>query len=823
MLTLTNALTIAGATVYQDDANQLATFEQSIADRPVYSINDDGTVSQTKPPAGPAGSDTETTPLPKYYLLPETPVISKGPDGSPLFSLIVYRRDEATLTTPATTSGTTATGQPDVGGGILTFTTELISDQFDAVKAALNKQAGGTGGTDQIELDYVQFISGDISVSVAGETGDGTTGGGEFVSSIIGNGKLGGVGANRRAVMVKLTQEGAALLSQLDKLKTLPINIQYDLVFEHRLLGVKMIAYCDIASSYTLIQTLGQQDSSYNDGYLGLSSEHQDPTFISKVTEALVNSKTMYVTVIPESSQVDQDTLTALEKEGSDILNKEVAGFLASGPPPSNMDRNELQSYVQTHTDQLNYTIDRRMVLQQTFTPSANLQNLLVGANLDSLVAFVDLRTAFFTVLPIPIRVNADFESNAIDSVTVTITYNSQGPDGKTPQQARQSFNFTGGDQIEKFEAYANTLAEVSYDWDATVYYKGSTVTYTFSVQGAQDNFLVVDVADLGLLTTEFALGLYDETHYPQAVVSAKYDSKALGTEVATQIKLDHTNTATPVPWSAVIREKPVNGFQYKVDWLHYSEGSDQAQPPELQEGNWITSSDSHVEVNSPLPQEMSVAVTCSGSFASGDPKLSQVVAAFHYQDDANHHIVDNQLTFTSDHQTQTWTVDLMDPTKRDYTYQWANIYDGGVVEHIPADGSWAPGQPGFVVVGEQYSMTVNVLPLLLTLGTPLMAAEVDLDYEDASSNISLTDTVVFSQNDQVAKTWYVKGKQGGPTSYGYVVKYYWADGSQTQSARVTSESNVLLVPIPTPPAPAPAPAPVPSPAPAAGAPTTGG
>jgi hypothetical protein len=223
MLTLTNALTIDGATVYQDDANQLAIFEQGIADQPTWKINDDGTVSQMPGHGLPTGADT--TPAAKYYLLPENPEIVKGPDGAALFSLIIYRHDEARVADPS----------KDVGGGILTFTTELISDKFDQVKAALNRQAGATGGTDSVELDYVQFIDGTITVSVAGEDGSASPGAGEFVTSIIGNGKLGGVGANQHAVMVKLTQDGASLLSSLDKVKTLPINIQYSLRFEHRL------------------------------------------------------------------------------------------------------------------------------------------------------------------------------------------------------------------------------------------------------------------------------------------------------------------------------------------------------------------------------------------------------------------------------------------------------------------------------------------------------------------------------------------------------------------------------------------------------------
>lgn len=814
MLTLTNALTIAGATVYQDDANQLATFEQAIVDRPTWKINDDGTVSQVPGQGLPTGADT--TPTPKYYLLPETPEISTGPDGNKQFSLIIYRHDESTVNDPTNPNQDLSKG---VGGGILTFTTELVSDKFDQVKAELNRQAGGSAGNDQVEVDYVQFIEGDITVAVAGETGDAGSGSAEFVTSIIGNGKLGGVGANKRAVMVKLTQDGASLLSQLDKLKTLPINIQYNLKFEHRLLGVKMIAFCDVQSSYTLIQQLREQDSSYNDGYLGLSEEHQDDRIVSQVTEALVRSKNMYVTVIPMSSEVDQDTLTALEKEGTDILNKEVAGVLEAGPPPDSLDRSQLEKFEQTYNTSLNYTIDRQMVLQQAFTPSANLQNLLVGAKLEDLVAFIDLRTAFFTFLQVPVRVNADFESNSLDSVTVTVSYNRRAMDGSGSQQVRESFNFTDGTKIEKFLAYANTLADVSYDWSAEVHYKGSDQTFTLSKQGVHDNFLVVDVGQLGLLSTEFSLGLHDEDMYPTAVVSARYQSKALGREVSTEIRLD--KNADHAAWSAVILEEPVNGFEYKVDWLRVFDDTSK-RPPEILQGTWTTSHESEVRVDSPVKEQMTVSVSCAGNFTTGSEKLSQVVVALHYADDANQHVVDQQLTFTADKQVQAFSVDLIDPTKRDYTYQYANIYEGGVVEKFPADGSWAQGDPGFIVVGEKFSMTLPVLPLLLHFDDRLTAAEVDLDYQDPATNTSLTETFVFSASASDVQTWYVKGQQGATRTFGYLVKYYWADGTQTQTEHRTSDTDKLLVPPPVPPpAPDPAGAPAPSASPAS-APTPG-
>jgi hypothetical protein len=289
------------------------------------------------------------------------------------------------------------------------------------------------------------------------------------------------------------------------------------------------------------------------------------------------------------------------------------------------------------------------------------------------------------------------------------------------------------------------------------------------------------------------------------AVVSARYQSKALGQEVSTQIRLDK-NTESQL-WSAVILEDPKDGFDYKVDWLYVD--PDGKTAPQIQQGAWVHSTDTQVRVDSPVKEQMHIAVTCSGNFTSGANRLSQVVVALHYDDSANNHVVDEQLTFTADHQTQTFDVDLIDTTKRDYTYQYANIYEGGVIERFPADGSWAQGDPGFIVVGEKFSMTLPVLPLLLHFGTSpgsLTAAEVDLDYTDSDGTTS-TETYVFSANAMDVQTWYIKGQQGGPKTFGYVVKYYWTDGSQTQTQRVTSDQDKLLVPPPAPPAPATPPA----------------
>ena len=356
--------------------------------------------------------------------------------------------------------------------------------------------------TKDVDVVPVQFLDGKVSVAVAGEStaGDDNT----FVRGC-GRHRLGRRGGGgRKAVMVRLSQAGAALMSQLETLRTLPINVQYELSFEHRLVGVTMRVWCNVESSYELFQQVFHETDEYRDGYLALSKNHVSIDKITQVTETLVREKTAGVTVVPATSTIDQETLLSLEKFGFDMLNKELEKVVEASPPPADMDRSYLghlvtdgPAYSSTATNNFNFTLDRTVVLVQNFTPSANISNVFQRSDFDDLVAFVDLRTAFFAFLKVPVRVNADFSTLPIDSVTVTIRYQRQKFGGGGREVVVDSFDFKDGAVIQNFQAYANTLADVNYDWWAEVHYKDSPQTYVINRNGVSDEFLVVDVGQL--------------------------------------------------------------------------------------------------------------------------------------------------------------------------------------------------------------------------------------------------------------------------------------------------------------------------------------
>jgi hypothetical protein len=712
--------------------------------------------------------------------------------GVPIFSLVVYRQDEDRID-PA------ATGE-DVGGGILTFTVELTvpTEVFRRIKARLRAMVYGDDADPSLDVDLatVPFLDGKVTVAVAGETGADAGAPATFVKGEVGAGKTSGVGPNRKAIMVNLTQSGAALMSQIDELKTLPINVGYELSFEHRLLGVTMRVWMDVTSSYHLVQDVystkvGEEDS----GIFGWGSRDVYANKISEVTETLVRNKTAGVTVIPQSSQVDSETLMSLEKFGLDMLNKAMEKALEAEPPPDEIDRTYIEKYFSDFANQFNFNLDRRMVLIQSYTPSANISNVFTDHDINELVAYVDLRTAFFTFLKIPIRVNADFEKLPIDSVTVTVTYQRKRVDGSGREERVDSFDFTDGSSIQTFLAYANSLADVTYDWSATVHYTGSPDNYTFRRLRVKDNFLVVDVGSLGVLYAEVGLGLVDLAKFPSAKVSLRYHSAALGATVERQFLLDTDNQEAV--WAEVIHEEPSGGYEYKVDWLRA--GGD------ILEGEWTATSASRLRFDAPVPDQLEIVVVCTGNFKDGDDQISEVAVSLRYEDPDNDYVEEGHLVFTDDKQQLPWTVDLRNRELRDYRYRYSIVYHDGVVRSFPEEGEWYRGEPGFITVGEKYTVEVQLIPALLTYPDSAKVVQVDLTYDDPEHGVHQVDSFVFSHDTPAPRTWRVRGSQDGPKRYTARIRYFSATGELFELPPIVQEAEALVIP-PAPPPPAPPP-----------------
>lgn len=739
MLTLVRSLTIEGYTVYRDDA---------------------------------VGH--------RFYVMPGEPTIARDADNLPIFSLIVYRKDEDRIDVDDL--------EEDVGGGIITFTTELTVPKA-MMKKITGKLRGIVYGEDNrdddtldIELDLVTFTEGRVQLAIAGEHMRDDGEGNEFLSTIVGDGKVSGIGNNRKAVMAKLTQSGAALMSQLDRLRTLPINVEYELEFEHRLVGVKMRVWCHMESAYELSRELivyTEKEERYAD-----SDRYHTRTRISAVREEFTRNKVCGVEVEPLSSEVDADTLLAMEKFGFDMLEREMDKMVEARPTENNLAEDTwLREYVSKATNDFNFTLDRKMVLARNHIASANIQNVMREVP-EEMITFVDLRTAFFSFLKVPVRVNADFENLPIDSVTVHLTYRRKRFDESGMEEINESFDFTDGGTIQTFLTFANRLEDVEYSWRAEVHYSDSPETYELKTKRTKQTFLVVDVADLGMLSVDLGLGLVDLKDFPRAKVTLQYDSEALGRTFETEIILSEDQQTAR--WVEMVRETP-GEYRVKVDWLRSDD--------DILEGEFRTTKADRLRFDAPTEDTMKVTIVPSGNFKD---EVSHVLATLRYTDETdpdNPYVEEESFDFTDSKQVQQWTVTLRNSEVRNYQYRYSVVFKDGVVENFPEDPTqYLPGEPGFVVVGIKYDVEVDIHPFLLSYPDHAKVVKVDLGVGDE------TDSFVFNKNANTTVTWRVRTGTG-PQPYWMQVTAYSATGEATVGPKLTEQvtESVVLQPIPAP------------------------
>lgn len=758
MLTMTNPLSIEGFTVYHDDTNDAVDFRNRIAGG--------GNVQNAR----------------HFYVLPEVPTITRDAQGNPDFSLIVYRLDEDRISVDA--------ADDDVGGGILTFTAELAvpEDKLKRIRSKLRTMIfGDTDDPDRdVTVSLVPFKEGTVSIAIAGETSDDTAGN-EFLESIVGGGTVSAIGTNRVAVMAKLSQAGSALMSQLEDLRTLPINVKYRLVIEHRLVGVSMRVWCNMKSSYELMQeTVHKREKEWS-GYLSMNKKYHSTDKVTSVTETLVRNKTAGVSVIPATSEVDADTLVTLEKSGMDMLSKELGKALEASPPPKELDRNWLEKFEQDYMSNFNFSMDRHMVLERDFAPSGNITNIFTDTNFDQIVTLIDLKTEFFKMLKVPVRINADFSMLPIDSVTVTITYQREQFGGGGREVVTDTLDFTDSSKVETFIAFANTLEEIEYDWTAVVHYKGSHENFTITRKKENATFLVIDVGKMGMLDVDIGLSLTNYDLYPKAQVALRYHSTKLGRMLEQQFSLSEDQETAL--WTEVINEEPTDGFEYKVDWLRDNNTID--------EGEWIKSTATKLRFRPPEEDFLKVQVICNGNFKSPPEQISKIGVRFRYDDAVNNYHKDGQVIFTDETQQMSWEIPLQNPDIRNYEYRYDIIYTDGLVEHVPEDeDEWLPGTPGFLTVGPNYTVQVDIYPnLLMPYPEHAKMVQVNMIYDDDTNNIHESDSFIFSAQNNVSVRWRISGEPGGTTTYQYEVQYFSAIGQMTKVGPISTELDALVVP----------------------------
>ncbi len=789
MITTTGQRTVSGCTVFMDDVDILQT-----------------------------------------YAAPQSPHIALDGSGKPIFSLVEYRRpvDKVSEADRAT----------KLGGGLLTFSVDLArSAQQDAdIREALStdpalQQLLATPASDRVDysnwwnneigkdvgklaaaikINALPVEDGSVAVAIDGEP----TAGGEFVTTLVGAGKVSMTGDERAAFAAKLTMDGAALLWEMIEKNLSAIWVGYQLTFTSRLDGVTMICHADTLKTFHAAQEQWQdlsESGSYRDSYSGTSSSHTyshaSSTSARDILGKLaVDTGSAWVKIVPTASDkvVKPEMIEQLTTQGWNLISGFLADKLLQSTNPDDFAAkddpslqtqladggggrkyggDDVHSYKLKQVDEttignFDARFDEKATVTTTLNPTDNLTNVLDGHDVKDFRAQIDLDPQFYRYADVQVTCTADFATEPVDIVKAHLEYHGSSGSNKIDQVKDLQFT-KAAPAPQFFSTYLAAPDQITYTYAIDVFYSGSTKTA--HIQGKSDEtVLVLDTDTLGILAVDVQVGIVDWDRFKAVQVELSYGS---GIDSRST-----TMTLTPDKqadkWVEVLGQQMSADYTYVVTWVDKS-NQQLVQPA-------ARAHDRRLVLDQPEKQSLSITLVPAGAFGQGG-LLSKIVTALRYQDPANSYEQSTTMTMSSDADVKTWDVPLVDIDHRSYDYQVNVFYSDGLTR---SDDKWITTDRTVLPVGDPYGWRVQFVPYLLknppgkwSFATLHVSFNDDAEHISVEQDFSITD---FTQ----PIVWRFRLAAPDRHSYTYQLSLFGADAAQAplQLPVVTDTKEVVVL-----------------------------
>jgi hypothetical protein len=760
------------------------------------------------------------------YIMPQSPRIALDDTGRPILSLVQYRRELSQLSEEER--------KTRLGGGILTLSVELSPTDQDMaeIRRTLSQDPGLAARLEQgtyrawwlneirkdqaklaaaLKINSVPVVEGTVGIAVLAETPEAGHAG-EFVATLVGAGRVSMTGRQRAAFMAKLTLDGAILLWGMFERNLPAIRVQYDLKYNHRLDGVRMIVWCDARKSYEASQEQWQHlndNASWSEKHSGNSSHytywHEETNNArNRMFSAIKASETTRIEIIPEAgpSVVTPEQIAELTKIGNEMVKDFLASTFLEYKPGADahfdekpelktelatnngreyghhsIDQYSLKTWNESMQANLDYQFKAKAVIEGHLAPQDNLSNVLGGRNVDEFRTQIDINQDWYRFLDVQVLCTADFENDPVELVNATLSYQARGPQGDISES--ESMVFRKGSPPGRFATYLASPAQRTFDYTYEVRYKGGQEV--FRVSGKHDSdILILDTDSLGVLKVQVQLGLIDWERISQVFVKMWYGSGADRKEKEFTLN----QTAQADTWTAVIGKPVDSDYTYEVIFLDKRQ---QRIPLAA-----ATSRSRTLVINQPFEEDLEIAIVPSGSFAD---LLSQVIVATRYLDTPNNYRVDKVFTFSKS-EPQIWRFPLRNKNLRTYEYQESVVY----VDGVQRERDWRSSDKTVLPVGEQFNFRVQITPYLLKNPPGVWSfATLHLSFKDPEEGI------LAEKDFEVADftkplSWRFRTAAPDRHTYKYQLTLFKADGTEVKMQEQEYSREVLVL---TPPPPA--------------------
>jgi hypothetical protein len=774
----------------------------------------------------------DTDPL-IWYMMPQGPRIALDDSTrTPVFSMVEYRRDVSMLTDEER--------KTRLGGGILTLSTELSAtdDQLHEIRKTIaadpelqgrladsNPKTGPHYASwwnneinrsadklaDALKISTVPITDGTVTLAILAESPDAGHPG-EFVSTLIGVGRVSMTGRERASFMAKLTLDGAELMVAMIGRNLPSIRVAYDLTFNHRLDAVTMIAHCDARKAYNATHEQWHNisdDASWSETHSGNNSSYsfgadESDTAGGRILQTAISSEAAWVKIISEANDtvVKPELVEQLQKTGYELIKDFLAATFLEAKPGSDVKQDEeptlktdlpevggrkyghdaakyydLKTWDESMKAEMNFQFSTQAVLQGHLAPNDNLSNILQGHRVDDLVTHVDLdQSLIFKYIDVTVMCTADFDADPVDLVKAHLSYQGRGAGGNINQI--KDFVFGKGTGPQRFSTYLAGLDQKAYDYEIEIFYKGSSLSY--KERGRTDEtILVLDTDRLGVLRVDVQMGLIDWARIKQVLVKMSYGAGADRKEAQFALDAQHQSAR----WTEVIAAAVTSPYTYQVTYVD-ANGQHIELPPDTSRSNQLV-------LNQPLEEDLVVAIVPAGSFGATG-LLQRVTVAVRYKDPAHNYIVSDVFQLASETDSKSWRVPLVDKNIRTYEYQVTVIYRDGVTRN----DNWRTTDQTVLAAGDPFGWRVSIVPNLLAQPAGLYAFGVlHLSFDDQAPEGPIhAEEDIHLADFKTEQVWRFRTATPDRHTYSYQLTLFKADGSKLVVPPIQTSTGVLVL-----------------------------
>ena len=623
----------------------------------------------------------------------------------------------------------------------------------------------------------------------------------QFVVKIQNAAKPALYGDNQATFSVQLDQYGASILQQALLGQMAPVAVIYSLTF----LGLRPAFKVTLTADWNRVQTY--LDTQFSAGFLFFSSQIEK-TVDKLIEDQVINIQTTtYVTDqdLGSSGQTDHDQAV---NECYELVKTNFFESSLQPPTPGQPDsfpdtaRNiadialtggvgalasfSYKSVDLTRTDQkmLNFSVTERTSVLRTIYPQGHIAGLLSevqqkGFNLNDYILRVDLDNPFFTRRKVTVISHADFATDFIGSIDVTLTYNNVTKgvslSSGTSQSAVDWSSLLVNNVMQRPVSYTYTVNFANVD---TTQRPGRLVSGTLSTNG--------DVLDI-----EPRVDLYQMTTVPIRAFTLPWDRytsvevECVYTDPANNIDLRPTamltSQGTEVDWTLFMMDPTKRSFSYRLTYAPVSGG--------VIVTPWITTSDAKIDVVDPYPSKINLAIMAGVDWTN----CVQVMVFAAYPSKQNAVVQQTYVLNKNTPAAPPFIAERKDATANLVYYEARIIRTNGSVWTIPGSVT----SDAFLILqdGMRGHQILSIVPEQVDFNALQIAnISVSLRYVDPANNINATETVTINTAADIRSFAYDYSDETISAQYSAVINL---QNNQTRSVDWTPVSgNNIVIPI---------------------------